>query len=187
MAAGRLTSMKGFDVLVKAFGEIAHRYPEWSMRIYGRGRDRGKLQKLIGEYGMRGRVKLMGAVAPLDEEWHQASIAVVPSRFEPFGLVIVEAMSAGMPVVCTAVKHGPLEIVEDDRNGLLVKARDPEALSSALRRLMDDGELRRKLAECGRETARGFEPGQIVGRHEALFERLLGIRGDRGNVRNHMD
>lgn len=172
MSAGRLTGMKGFDVLIEAFGEIAERYPEWMLKIYGRGRDRKKLQKLIGEYGLRGRIKLMGPVTPLDEEWHQASIAAIPSRFEPFGLVIVEAMAAGMPVVCTAVKHGPLEIVEDGQNGLLVKPKNPAELGKALARLIEDEELRRKLAAGGVETARTFEPAQVVGLHEALFERV---------------
>lgn len=173
MTGGRLTGMKGFDILVEAFGEIAHRYPDWSVRIYGRGRDRKKLQRLIGEYGLRGRIKLMGAVAPLDQEWHRASIAAVPSRFEPFGLVIVEAMAAGMPVVCTSVKHGPKEIVEDGRNGLLVPPKNPAELGGALARLMEDEELRRSLADGGAETARTFEPAQVVGLHEALFERLV--------------
>ncbi|WP_199039855.1 glycosyltransferase family 4 protein [Glycomyces salinus] len=173
MTAGRLTGMKGFDILIRAFGEVAHHYPDWSVKIYGRGRDRKKLQKLIDEHGLRGRVKLMGPVAPLDEEWHRASIAAVPSRFEPFGLVIVEAMAAGMPVVCTRVKHGPLEIVEDGRNGLLVKSKDPEELGKALRRLIEDEDLRRELAEGAAGTARTFEPAQVVGLHEALFERLV--------------
>ncbi|MCH7232113.1 glycosyltransferase family 4 protein [Glycomyces sp. L485] len=176
MTAGRLTGMKGFDILVEAFGEIADRFPEWKVHIYGRGRDRKKLQRLIGEYGLRARVKLMGPVTPLDGEWRKAAIAAIPSRFEPFGLVIVEAMAAGLPVVCAAVKHGPLEIIENEVNGLLVKPKNPAELGEALARLMSDPELRRKIAEAGRRTAARFEPDQVVGQHVALFERLLKAR-----------
>lgn len=176
MTAGRLTGMKGFDVLIDAFGRVADRFPQWRVRIYGRGGDKGKLKQLIDEHGLQGRVELMGPVAPLDDEWRKASIAAVPSRFEPFGLVIVEAMAAGLPVVCTAVKHGPIEIVENEVNGLLVKPKSPRVLAEALTRLMDDAELRHKLADAGKATATRYEPEQVVGRHVELFERLLAGR-----------
>ena len=173
MAAGRFSRAKGFSTLIEGFGEIAHRYPEWNMRIYGRGAERKNLQRLIGEYGLRGRVKLPGALTPLDEAWRSASIAAVTSHFEAFGLVIVEAMSAGTPVVSAAVEHGPKELIDHGRNGLLVEPKQPERLSEALERLMRDERLRRSLAERGRETARAYEPSQVVGLHEQLFERLL--------------
>lgn len=176
MAAGRLTSMKGFNLLVEAFGEIAHRYPDWSVRLYGRGPERKRLQRLIGEYGLRGRIKLMGPVSPLDQAWHEASIAAVTSHYESFGLILVEAMAAGMPVVSTAVKQGPIELVDHEVNGLLVASKNVEQLSAALERLMDDPALRRKLADGGRATARAYEPDQVVLRHERLFERLVGNR-----------
>ncbi|WP_100448599.1 glycosyltransferase family 4 protein [Glycomyces xiaoerkulensis] len=178
MTAGRLTGMKGFDRLIEAFGRIADRFPEWKVRIYGRGRDRRKLQRIIAEHGLDSRVELMGAVTPLEAEWRRASIAAVPSRFEPFGLVIVEAMAAGLPVVCTGVKHGPREIVDNEVNGLLVKPKNLNALADALARLMGDPELRHKLAEAGRYTARHFEPSAMVGRHERLFECLLAADAD---------
>lgn len=173
MAAGRLAKMKGFNTLIEAFGEIAHRYPEWSMRIYGRGAERKRLQQLIGEYGLRARIKLMGPVSPLDDEWRKASIAAVTSHYEAFGLVIVEAMAAGLAVVSSAVEHGPIEIIDHEENGLLFESKNVEQLSEALARLMDDRELRCRLAEGGRATARTYEPEQVVGLHEELFERLL--------------
>jgi glycosyltransferase involved in cell wall biosynthesis len=173
MAAGRLTGMKGFDLLIPAFARTAALFPDWRLRIFGRGRDRKKLQRLIEQVGEQGRIELMGPVSPLDTEWGRAKIAAVPSRFEPFGLVIVEAMAAGLPVVCTAVKHGPLEIVTSEENGILVPPKDVKALGAALARLMGDEVLRKRLADEGRSTAQRFEPEQVVGMHERLFERLL--------------
>ncbi|THV31967.1 glycosyltransferase [Glycomyces paridis] len=176
MSAGRLTSMKGFDLLVEAFGEIAHRYPDWSVRVYGRGPEKKRLHRLIGEYGLRGRIKLMGPVSPLDPVWQEASIAAVTSHYESFGLILVEAMAAGVPVVATAVKQGPIELVDHEVNGLLVEPKNAERLAEALARLMDDAQLRRKLADGGRATARTFEPYRVVALHERLFERLLADR-----------
>ncbi|WP_084546612.1 glycosyltransferase family 4 protein [Glycomyces arizonensis] len=177
MAAGRLTGAKGFSTLVEAFGEIAHRYPEWSVRIYGRGPERKRLQRLIGEYGLRARIKLPGPVSPLDEEWHKASIAVMTSHREAFGLVLVEAMAAGMPVVSTAAEPGPVDIVTDGVDGLFVEPGNAERLSEALVRLMDDPRLRHSLAAGARATARAYEPEQVVAMHEQLFERLVRAGG----------
>ena len=176
MTAGRMTGMKGFDILIKAFAQVAEEFPEWKLKIFGRGRDRKKLRAIVTDYKLNDRVEMPGPVTPLDAEWQKASIAAIPSRFEPFGLVIVEAMAGGLPVVCTAVKHGPLEIIDDGENGLLVPAREPKPLADALRRLMSDPELRRKLAAAGLNTAKRFEPGQVVGLHVALFEKLLRAR-----------
>jgi glycosyltransferase involved in cell wall biosynthesis len=177
MGVGRLSRMKGFDLLVDAFAAVAPDHPEWTLRIYGRGGERKGLQARIDELGLKDRIKLMGAVAPLDEARAEAAIGVVPSRFEPFGLVIVEAMAAGQAVLCTAVPHGPLELVEDGANGLLAAAEDVPALSAGLDRLMSDAGLRAKLGDAGRATARGFEPDAVVGRHEALLQ--LAIEGRR--------
>jgi glycosyltransferase involved in cell wall biosynthesis len=173
MAVGRLSRMKGFDLLIDAFAALADRHPEWTLRIYGRGGERANLQARIEEHGLKDRIKLMGAVAPLDEARAEAAIGVVPSRFEPFGLVIVEAMAAGLPVLCTAVPHGPLELVEDGANGLLAAAEDVAQISAGLDRLMSDAPLRAKLGDAGRATARGFEPDAVVGRHEALLQRAI--------------
>ncbi|WP_168801371.1 glycosyltransferase family 4 protein [Glycomyces buryatensis] len=173
MTAGRLTGMKGFDILIKAFAQVAGDYPEWKLKIFGRGKDRKKLQGLIAEYELESRVELPGAVFPLDEEWRKASIAAIPSRFEPFGLVIVEAMASGLPVVASAVKHGPLEIIQSEENGLLVAPKKPTQLANALSRLMGDEKLRRRFAEEGLVTAKRFEPEQVVGLHVELFEQLL--------------
>lgn len=176
MTAGRMTGMKGFDILIKAFAQVADEFPEWKVKIFGRGRDRKKLEGMIAEHGLEGRVEMPGPVTPLDAEWQKASIAAIPSRFEPFGLVIVEAMAAGLPVVCTAVKHGPIEIIDTEENGLLVEPQQPKALADALRRLMSDPDLRRKLADGGKSTAKRFEPAQVVGLHIHLFEKVLKAR-----------
>ncbi|MFC3492390.1 glycosyltransferase family 4 protein [Glycomyces rhizosphaerae] len=176
MTAGRMTGMKGFDILIHAFALVADEFPEWKVKIFGRGRDRKKLEELIKEHGLEGRVEMPGPVTPLDAEWGKASIAAIPSRFEPFGLVIVEAMAAGLPVVCTAVKHGPIEIIDTEENGLLVEPQKPDELAEGLRRLMADPELRRKLADGGMSTAKRFEPGEVVGLHVRLFEKVLKAR-----------
>ena len=176
MAGGRMHRSKGFDTLIRAFARVADDHPDWKLRIYGRGAFEKRLRQLIKDLRVTDSVELMGAVSPLGPEWAKAAIAVVPSNFESFGLTIIEAMGAGTPLICTKVRNGPLELIEDEVNGVFVKKKDRGALQSALTRLIEDPALRAKLADGGRATARRFEPDQIVSRHVELFERLLAGR-----------
>ncbi|GAB3660542.1 glycosyltransferase family protein [Glycomyces tarimensis] len=176
MAAGRLVAAKGFDTLIRAFSRTDERFAQWRLRIYGHGKEAAALAQLIEDTRSEDRAELMGRVTPLDPEWAKAAIAVVPSHHEAFGLSMIEAMSAGVPVIASAVPHGPLEVIERDSNGLLVEPKNVEALTEALERLMGDRELRGKLASGGQNTAWHFEPEQVVGRYEALFERLIAGR-----------
>ncbi|WP_051392751.1 glycosyltransferase [Glycomyces arizonensis] len=176
MAAGRLAPGKGFATLIRGFSRTVDRFPEWRLRIYGRGKEDKALAQLIEDTRSEGRTELMGPVVPLDAEWSDASIAVVPSHHESFSLIMGEAMSAGVPVVASAAPHGPLEVIEDGHNGLLVPPKDVGALTEALERLMGDPGLRAKLADGGRETARRFAPETVAERYETLFERLLAAR-----------
>lgn len=176
MAGGRLHQSKGFDLLMRAFARVADHHPDWKLRIYGRGPYEKRLRQLAEDLRETERIEFMGTVTPLGPEWAKAAIAVVASNFESFGLTIVEAMGAGAPLICTKVPHGPLELVEDEVNGLFIPKGDRRALEAALTRLIEDPSLRTKLSAGGRETARRYEPDQVAPRHVELFERLLANR-----------
>ncbi|MFC4337213.1 glycosyltransferase family 4 protein [Salininema proteolyticum] len=172
MAAGRLAPMKRYDVAIRAFAHVADRFPEWRLRIYGKGKQRDELEALAAELGVGGRVEFMGAVSPLDVEWAKATVALSSAWKEPFGLTLVEAMAAGTPLVSTEVKYGPMSFIEDGYNGLLAPPQDPEALGNALARVMEDETLRKHLSENGRAVAASFEPDKVVAQHEDLFRRV---------------
>jgi glycosyltransferase involved in cell wall biosynthesis len=105
-------------------------------------------------------------------EMERASIYVLSSRFEGLPLVLLEAMSKGMAVVSFDCPTGPGEVVDDYRNGILVPARDVEALSAGMLELVDDEELRRRCAAAAVETARGFTMDQVGPMWEALLRDL---------------
>ncbi|MFK3734288.1 glycosyltransferase [Streptomyces sp. NPDC088090] len=183
VAAGRLTRVKRFDVLVDAFAELAGEHPEWSLRIYGSGdaaQDlRGPLTRQIEARGLVGRVRLMGQVHPMEPEWAKGSIAAVTSEREAFGMAIVEAMRCGLPVVAADCPHGPREIVEDGVDGRLVPVGDAGAVARALRELMADEELRARAGRAARAAAERFDPARIAARHEELWTGLLDGRRPR--------
>jgi glycosyltransferase involved in cell wall biosynthesis len=170
LAAGRLTPQKGFDLLVDAFDRVAREEPEWALRIFGTGVQRDELQAMIEERGLSERVLLMGRTEQVGEELSRSSIFALSSRYEGFGMVIVEAMSKGVPVVSFDCPRGPGDIVHDGEDGLLVPNRDVERFASALLRLMRDEPLRRSMGAAAVRTAERYRP-EIIGEE---WERLLG-------------
>lgn len=177
VAAGRLIPVKRYDRLVTAFAKVAAEHPDWTLRLYGRGVQKGALRELIDELGLYDRVFLMGAVSPIETEWAKGAIAAVSSDMESFGMTIVEAMHCGVPVVATDCPHGPAEIIGHERDGLLTPlSGDADALADALKRLIDDEPLRRRLGAAAREKARAYAPDAIAARYETLFEELTRAR-----------
>ncbi|MGW1073484.1 glycosyltransferase family 4 protein [Streptomyces sp. NPDC002537] len=175
VSAGRLVAVKRYDRLVAAFAKVAAERPDWNLRIYGRGPAKAKLRKQIEELGLYERVTLMGARSPIETEWSKGAVAAVASDAESFGMTIVEAMHAGLPVIATDCPYGPREILTDGTDGVLVPLDDSDAVDAyadALLKLTGDAALRGRLGAAARETARRYEPSRIAQRYEELFEEL---------------
>ncbi|UJV41180.1 glycosyltransferase [Streptomyces sp. AMCC400023] len=176
VAAGRLFPVKRYDLLVEAFAKVVAERPEWRLRIYGKGPERANLRAAIDTLGLNDHVFLMGPSATLETEWAKASVAAVSSEWESFGMTILEAMHAGVPVVATDCPHGPGEIVTDGTDGLLVTPNDPNALATSLLRLIDDPELRRRVGTAGRTTVQRYAPRVIAAEYERLIADLQEAR-----------
>ena len=121
IAVGRLTSQKRIDRLIEAFSLISDRYPGWYVDIYGEGELREDLDYLIKEKGLKGRVNIMNFVHDIYPEYRRSQFLVLSSDFEGFGLVIIEAMACGIPIVSTDCPFGPSDIIDDGKTGLLAK------------------------------------------------------------------
>jgi glycosyltransferase involved in cell wall biosynthesis len=170
LGAGRFMPQKGFDLLIAAFEQVTAVHPDWRLRIVGRGRLRRELEALIAARGLEGVARLLpGRAAHLDAEMGAASVFVMSSRFEGFPVILLEAMTRRLAVVSFDCPTGPGEIIADHRNGLLVPAGDVDALAGAIRELIADPALRRRLGAAAVETAKGYTMEAVGARWEAVL------------------
>jgi len=142
---GRFHRQKAQDVLIAAFAEIAARHPDWKLAFLGSGPLRANLQAQAEELNIAGRVEWLAPTATPYPHYAEASIFALPSRYEGTPNALLEAMGMGLAAVVSNASPGPLEVIEDDINGLIVPVDDPLALAAALDRLIRDADLRRRL------------------------------------------
>lgn len=170
---GRLDERKGFPVAVEAFASLAGTHPDLRLVVVGDGPQRDAVQALPA--GVRERVRMLGAVPNVDLPPISAACDLYAGPSvggESFGVVLVEAMAAGLPVVASDTP-GYDEVICEGQDGLLVPPRDPAALAAALARVLDDPNLAGRLRTAGRERAAGFDWTVVVDRIEDLYRRAI--------------
>ena len=170
----RLDPQKGFEVMVRAFEELASELEDTHLLVAGDGRDRVLLRALPKD--LRSRILRLGTV-PHEElpRYHAAAdvFASPATGQESFGMVLVEAMAAGVPVVASEIA-GYREVVRNGVDGLLVPSNDPNALAAAIRRVLSEPDLAAALVTAGRARADTFSWEAVVPRLEAVYDRVLG-------------
>lgn len=169
LAAGRLEEVKDFATLIRAFARVREEVDSSRLVILGEGTERPALEGLVRQLGCEESVRLPGFDENPFRFMSRCTAFALSSRFEGLPGVLIQAMACGAPVVSTDCRHGPSEIVDHGRNGLLVPVSDVPALAGALGRVLQDPRLRERLASEGARTAGRFSPENVVPRYaEAL-------------------
>jgi glycosyltransferase involved in cell wall biosynthesis len=166
---------KAIDVLIKAFKLFSERHHGVELWLAGDGPATGELVDLARHFGLSEQVKFLGAQnrSAVRTLLHRCRVAVLPSRVEPFGIAILEALACRRPVIASAVGGIP-EIIENRKNGVLVEPEDPEALCAAMTAVWNDPALAGALAVAGYETVKERFQWQIAAaQYEATFRNLL--------------
>jgi glycosyltransferase involved in cell wall biosynthesis len=176
--AGHLRPKKGFDRLVEAWAIVAEKYPDWEVRIFGSGPQEASLERQIDALGLRGKVRLMGYSTRLREEIAESSIFVCSSRIEGYGMVLVEAMSCGVPVVSFDAPSGPASIIHQGVDGYLVPNDDIPGLARQIIEVIEMGaDGRKRLADAGLQNAAERTQPAISARWEQLLTDLQDAKG----------
>jgi len=171
-AMGRLVPEKGFDMLLEAFSRIAAIHPDWSLRIIGDGPLYSQLTAQTRALGLNNRVVFTGPLADPFPVLYAGDLFVFSSRFEGFGLALMEAMACGLPVISFNCPAGPAEIIRHEIDGLLVPPEDVNALATAMARLMASPQERERLASRAPEVLTRFSMKSVLARWEELFRTL---------------
>lgn len=169
VAAGRLVPLKDFATLLRAVAFLRAERPV-RLLLLGEGPARGDLERLRDELCLQDSVRLIGAVSDPLPYFRRAAAVALTSHYEGFGVVLVEAMACGTPVISTDCPGGPAEILENGRLGPLVPVGDAEALAHGLARILDDP----IAPEALRRRAFDFAASRSVEAYDALFDRLSG-------------
>ena len=173
IAVGRYVYQKGFDLLLQAWSQVAEQFPEWELAIYGMG-DRAPYEKIIDDLQIdRSRCHLNASTNDIRQEYLNSSLFVFSSRFEGFGMVLIEAMACGLPVISFDCPCGPKDIVRHDEDGILVPSGSVKQLTSAMWRLMSDATQRRRMASAASVNVRRYQMGVIAERWRSLFNQCI--------------
>jgi glycosyltransferase involved in cell wall biosynthesis len=176
---GRLIPIKGHDVLLRALARARERLSGLTLEIAGDGELEPELRATAARLGVDGAVTFLGRVAPVEPVLERAEVVVVPSFGEGFGMVALEAIERGRPVIASDVGGLP-EIVDDGRTGLLVPPGDVEALARAIAELAADPARAAEMGAAGRARALAeFSQERCTERIAALYEAALAAGDER--------
>jgi GalNAc-alpha-(1->4)-GalNAc-alpha-(1->3)-diNAcBac-PP-undecaprenol alpha-1,4-N-acetyl-D-galactosaminyltransferase len=169
LAAGRLAHQKGFDLLIRAFAAAPAQTRQLRLIIAGEGPEGQHLHDLAEELGLGAQVSFPGRVRELSALMKAAMAFILPSRYEGFPNVLLEALAAGVPCVAADAPGAAREILANGAYGLLVPPQDFQALAQAIERITTDSELRRRYSQAGTAAIERYRLDRVV----AEWERLL--------------
>ncbi len=170
---GRYSYEKGYDILLRIWSVVEKKSTDWQLDVFAMG-DPTPYVKMMDDLSIdKKRCHLHSSVVDVEEEYLKSSILVQPSRTEGFGLVIVEAMACGLPVISFDCENGPRSIVTNGEEGFLIPTFDIELFSSRLVQLMNDVDLRKNMGAKGRKKSRCYLIESVGNRWKLLFDELM--------------
>lgn len=172
IAVGSHSYNKGYDLLLDCWAIIEKNHPGWELHIYGKI-DKDQTFITYSKNAGLSQVCFHAPVSDIQSKYADASIFVLPSRSEGFGMVLIEAMACGVPCVSFDCPSGPADIIKDGENGLLVEKENVEQLAEKLIVLMNDDNLRKKMGANAKENVKRYLPENIVPQWDELFKSLL--------------
>jgi len=174
ISIGRYAYDKGNDLLLRAWSIIEKEFADWTLDIFGNG-DKEPYQKLVEELGIdHNRCHLYGPIHDVKKEYLSSSIFLLPSRFEGFGLVIIESMACGVPVVSFDCENGPRSIITDGENGYLAPPFNVDAFAEKVMHLMRNEEIRKRMGTNAQKSVSQYDIDKVGLQWKQLFDELKG-------------
>lgn len=172
IAIGRLEKQKGFDLLIEIWRKLENGFPEWTLDIYGEGSLHNELQNKIDIYDLK-QINLCGYTSNVEHELLNSSIFALTSRYEGFGLVLIEAQAKGVPCISFNCNEGPQEIIDDGVNGYLIEKENIDEFVEKLGVMMREESLRKEFSANTKKDLSKFAPETILDKWNLLLVELL--------------
>ena len=170
---GRLSLQKDVHSLLRIWSIVHKRFPEWQLHIYGdRGEETESIVHALEQISEN--IYLHEPTSQIFDKYLDSSMLLSTSLYEPFGLVLPEAMSCGLPVVAFDCPYGPSEIITDGVDGFLIRNRDLQEFAQKVCLLIENQEMRLQMGRAGMQSARRYEASQILPMWKTLFRQLSG-------------
>lgn len=173
ISAGRLTYAKGFNKLIEAWHIVHQKHPNWKLDIFGTGELDKELNEQIIETGLQQSVTINPPTPYILNEFQKSSFYVMSSQFEGFAMVLIEAMSCGIPCISFNCPYGPQNIIQSSIDGMLIKHNDTKELSNAICYLIENEQVRKEYGRKAKENVKRFLPEYIMPQWINLFETLI--------------
>lgn len=172
IAVARHSYEKGLDRLLILWQKVAIKYPDWILEIYGSKSKEVDLKQLASDLGILNSVQFYKPVKNIEEKYLEASILVMTSRTEGFGMVLIEAMAFGLPVIAYDCPVGPGSIITNNVDGYLIENGNEEQFIEKLSALMENQDLRKQLGQNGQKAVLRFDIETIMNQWNTLFEEV---------------
>ncbi len=173
IAVGKHSYQKGFDLLLQAWQNVNKSHPDWQLTIYGKQEPALNLNALASQLRINNSVQFFDPVPNIQEKYIESSIFVLSSRYEGFGMVLIEAMACGVPCVSFDCPYGPADIIKHNEDGLLVEKENINALSDAIILLIADEHLRKNMGINAKQNVTAYLPENIAKQWDSLFKKLV--------------
>lgn len=172
IAVGKQSYQKGYDLLLKAWRKVIDRHPDWHLEIYGKKAPALALEETVVDLAINSQVSFYDPEKNIEHKYLNASIYVMSSRYEGFGMVLIEAMACGVPCVAFDCPYGPSDIIKDTRDGFLVEPQNYKDLAVKIITLIENENLRKEMGLKAKENVMRYLPVDILKEWDALFKEL---------------
>lgn len=179
IAVGKQSYQKSYDRLLKSWVLLGKEFQDWELHIYGKFDENLGLENLSKDLKIDKQVFFHPPERNIEEKYAESSIFVLSSRYEGFGMVLIEAMSFGIPCVSFDCNYGPSDIIRNNEDGFLVTNGNEKEFAEKLQLLMKNETLRQEMGEKARENVQRFLPQNVVKQWDELFKKLIPMSKER--------
>lgn len=173
ISVGRLDAQKGYDLLIDAWKLVVEKHPDWKLNIFGTGELEHELRNKIRIFDMEDKIELKGLSKEIEKEYMASSFFVMSSLYEGLPMVLLEAMSCGLPVVSFDCEWGPREVIQNERNGFLVPAKDYIKLADQINILIENRQLRNEMSNEAVRTSKKYDIAKVMRQWDEMFKSLI--------------